>query len=123
MIAMVVMALAGGVGAALRLLLNASVHRRIASTYPVAMSVINISGSFVLGLLVGFAGGRMLPGSWSIIIGVGLVGGFTAFSTTSLQTVRLLQEHRAWLAVANSFGMLAVAVFVAAVGLWVGAAL
>ena len=123
MIATVLMALAGGVGAALRLLLNASVHRRIASRYPVAMSIINISGSFVLGLIVGVAGGRILPDSWSIVVGVGLVGGFTAFSTTSLQTVRLLQEHRAWLAVANSFGMLAVAVFVAAVGLWLGAAL
>jgi CrcB protein len=77
----------------------------------------------VLGLILGFAGGRMLPGSWSIVIGVGLVGGFTAFSTTSLQTVRLLQERRVWLAVANSFGMLAVAVFVAALGLWLGAAL
>ncbi|MEO7374418.1 MAG: CrcB family protein [Terrimesophilobacter sp.] len=123
MIATMLMALAGGVGAALRLLLNASVHRRIASTYPVAMSVINVSGSFVLGLIVGFAGGRMLPGSWSIVIGVGLVGGFTAFSTTSFQTLRLLQERRAWLAVLNSFAMLAVAVFVAAVGLWLGSAI
>jgi CrcB protein len=87
------------------------------------MSIINISGSFVLGLIVGVAGGRILPDSWSIVVGVGLVGGFTAFSTTSLQTVRLLQEHRAWLAVANSFGMLAVAVLVAAAGLWLGAVL
>ncbi|GAB3042243.1 fluoride efflux transporter CrcB [Parafrigoribacterium mesophilum] len=123
MIATALMAIAGGVGAALRLLLNASVHRRIASTYPVAMSAINISGSFVLGLVIGLAGGRVLPESWTVVIGVGLVGGFTAFSTTSLQTVRLLQTHHTALALLNSFGMLAAAVLVAAVGLWLGAVL
>jgi len=122
-IATALMALAGGVGAALRLLLNASVHRRIASTYPVAMSVINVSGSFVLGLVVGLAGGRVMPQSWTVVLGVGLVGGFTAFSTTSFQTLRLLQEHHTVLALLNSFGMLAAAVVVAAIGLWLGAVL
>jgi CrcB protein len=52
-----------------------------------------------------------------------MVGGFTAFSTTSFQTLRLLQEHRIWLAIANSFGMLAIAIIVAAIGLWLGRAL
>lgn len=115
-------AVAGGIGAALRLLLNGVIHRLVATTYPVAMSLINVSGSFVLGLIVGMAG-EGLPEHWSLFIGVGLVGGFTAFSTTSFQTVRLLQTHHSWLAVFNSLGMLAAAIACAGLGIWLGRAL
>lgn len=116
-------AVGGGVGAALRLTLNSLVHRHVSPSYPVAMSVINVTGSFILGLVFGLAAGRMLPEQWSLFIGVGLVGGFTAFSTTSFQTLRLLQERRVWLAVANSFGMIVVAVIVAGLGVGLGRAL
>ncbi|WP_308468492.1 fluoride efflux transporter FluC [Rathayibacter soli] len=117
------LAVAGGIGAALRLALNGVVHRHVRPNYPVAMSIINVTGSFVLGLVSGLAAGRVLPDQWSLFIGVGLVGGFTAFSTTSFQTLRLLQEGRVWLAVANSFGMIAVAVIVAGLGIWLGRSL
>lgn len=118
-----VVALAGGVGAALRLVLNAVVHRRIRTNYPVAMTIINVAGSFVLGLTIGLTAGRVLPELWSEYIGVGVVGGFTAFSTTSFQSLRLLQEHHIWLALANSLGMAAAAVLTAGLGLWLGTAL
>lgn len=116
-------ALAGGVGAALRLGINGAVHRRVSPDYPVAMFGINVTGSFVLGLVSGMAAGHVLPEQWVLLIGVGLVGGFTAFSTTSFQTLRLIQEHHNWLAIANSFGMFAAAILVARLGLWLGTAL
>lgn len=112
--------LAGGIGAALRLAVNGVVHRRILTNYPVAMFLINVTGSFLLGLITGLTAGHILPEQLGLYIGVGMVGGFTAFSTTSFQTLRLLQERRIWLAIANSFGMLAVAVIVAGLGLWLG---
>lgn len=115
--------LAGGVGAALRLMVNGFVHRRIRTNYPVAMFLINVTGSFLLGLITGLAEGRILPQEWGLLFGVGSVGGFTAFSTTSFQTLRLLQESRIWLAIANSFGMIAIAVCAAALGMWLGNAL
>lgn len=117
---MLLVALAGGIGAALRLLLNAAISRRVRSPFPFAMTIINVGGAFVLGLVLGLADGRVLPEEWSLYLGVGLVGGFTAFSTTSFQTLRLVQERRLWLAVANSFGMLLAAIIVAGVGLWLG---
>lgn len=110
----------GGVGAALRLALNGTVHRRVRPEYPIAMTIINLVGSFALGFITGLAGGRVVPESWALVLGVGLVGGFTAFSTTSFQTLRLVQERRWWMAVVNSFGMLVVAVIFAGVGLWIG---
>ncbi len=120
MVTALLVAAAGGAGAALRLAVNGAVHRRVRPEYPIAMTIINLSGSFVLGLLAGLAGGALLPESVAIIVGAGLVGGFTAFSTTSFQTLRLIQEKRWWSAVANSFGMIVVAVIVAGLGLWLG---
>lgn len=113
-------AVGGGAGAGLRLALNGFVHRHVRPNYPVAMAIINVTGSFVLGLVTGLAAGRALPEQWTLFIGVGLVGGFTAFSTTSFQTLRLLQERRVWLAVANSFGMIVLAVIAAGLGIGLG---
>lgn len=113
-------ALGGGAGAALRLAVNGAVHLRVRPSFPVAMSIINVVGSFVLGLVSGLAAENLLPEQLATLIGVGLVGGFTAFSTTSFQTLRLLQERRIWLAVANSYGMLILTVILAGFGLWLG---
>lgn len=115
-----VVAVAGGLGAALRLTVNALVHRRVSTSYPVALFGVNVTGSFTLGLLSGLLTAHVLPGTVGAYLGAGLVGGFTAFSTTSFQTMRLLQERRYGLAVLNSFGMLAGAVLAAALGLWLG---
>lgn len=117
---MLLVAIAGGAGAALRLAVNGVVHRRVRTNYPVAMFIINVTGSFLLGLITGLTAGHILPEQLGLYAGVGMVGGFTAFSTTSFQTLRLLQERRVGLAVMNSFGMLALAVLVAALGLWLG---
>ncbi|GAA3731445.1 hypothetical protein GCM10022239_05050 [Leifsonia bigeumensis] len=120
MVLSLLVAVAGGIGAALRLALNGAIHRRVKPEYPIAMTIINVGGSFALGLITGLLDGRILPESWAIALGAGLVGGFTAFSTTSFHTLRLVQEKRWWSAVANSFGMITLSVVVAGLGLWLG---
>jgi CrcB protein len=114
------LALAGGIGAAARLILSSAIHRRVHQPWPIAMSIINISGAFVLGLALGMVGSAFLPREWNLVLGVGLVGGFTAFSTSSFHTLRLLQDHRRWLAILNSFGMIVASIAVAGAGLWLG---
>lgn len=113
-------ALGGGCGAAARLAINGAIHRRVRGRYPVSLTLINISGSFFLGLISGLAGSHLLSPDIGVILGVGLVGGFTAFSTTSFQTLRLVQERRWLAAVANSFGMITAAVVFAGLGLLLG---
>jgi fluoride exporter len=120
MLTALLVAIGGGFGAALRLAVNGAIHRRVRPEYPVAMTVINLVGSFLLGFVTGLASGLFIPDSWSIVLGTGAIGGFTAFSTTSFHTLRLLQEQRWWAAVANSFGMIVVAVLLAGLGLWLG---
>lgn len=123
MLEVLLVAIGGGCGAAARLAINGAIHRRVLGRYPVALTVINISGSFFLGLISGLAGGHLLSPDLGVILGVGLVGGFTAFSTTSFQTLRLVQERRWLAAVSNSFGMIGVAVIFAGLGLLLGRAL
>jgi CrcB protein len=113
-------AAAGGVGAALRFVVDGVVRARIRSSYPVGVTIINVTGSFLLGLLTGLALTRLVSDEWLLVLGTGLLGGYTTFSTASFETVRLLQLRRPGAALANGLGMLVASVAVATLGLWLG---
>ena len=108
--------IAGGIGAALRFVLDGLIRTRVRSTYPVATTVINLSGSFLLGLLTGLATSQLLPPQWNLVVGTGVLGGYTTFSTASFETVRLLEDHRYVAAVLNGLGMLIAGTAAAALG-------
>lgn len=110
-------ALAGGIGAACRMVLDGAIKSWTRVPYPLGTTVINVSGSFVLGFVT--AVGADL-GPWAVVLGTGLLGGYTTFSTASYETVRLAQEGRLRAAAFNGFGMLVVALAAAALGLWLG---
>jgi CrcB protein len=111
---------AGGLGAATRFLVDGVVKARIRSTYPVGVAVINVTGSFALGLLTGLVLSQVLAPEWLLVAGTGFLGGYTTFSTASFETVRLLQTRRWAAAFLNGFGMLVASVAVAYLGLWLG---
>ncbi|MCH8612956.1 fluoride efflux transporter FluC [Arsenicicoccus dermatophilus] len=90
-------ALAGGLGAALRLTVDTWVRERAArdaayglSAYGLGTLLINVAGSLALGLVVGLASRELLDPAWRLVLGTGLCGGFTTFSTASLDTARLV---------------------------------
>jgi CrcB protein len=114
---------AGGLGAAIRLVLDGLIRTRIRSTYPVATTIINLTGSLLLGLLTGLASGHVLPEAWWIIAGSGLLGGYTTFSTASFQTVSLVEDRRYLAATLNGLGALLVCTGAAAAGLIIGLAI
>lgn len=118
-----VICVAGGAGAILRFVLDGAIRSRVALAYPLATTVINVSGSFVLGLLTGLGQTAGLPHDWVLILGGGLMGGYTTFSTASVETVRLVEQRRWLLAFANGVGMLVLAIAAAALGLAVTGAL
>ena len=115
--------LAGGIGAALRLVLDGLIRDRVASTFPVGTTVINLSGSLLLGLLTGLASQHLVPHGWQLIAGIGLLGGYTTFSTASFETVRLTEDRRYTAAALNGIGTLIIGTGAAAVGLIAGLAL
>lgn len=106
-------ALAGGAGAAARLLLDGVVRDRLRTQTPVGTTVINVTGSLALGLVTGLVLFHGAPSSASLVAGTGFLGGYTTFSTASFEGVRLLQQHRLRAAsahlAANVLGALALA--------------
>jgi CrcB protein len=61
---------------------------------PVGTIAINVSGSLLLGILTGLVVFDHAASTVTLVAGTGFCGGFTTFSTTSFETVRLLQEGR-----------------------------
>lgn len=112
--------LAGGLGAASRFLLDGLIRSRFRTALPVATIAINVTGSFLLGLIAGAVGAHAAPAELQLIAGTGFLGGYTTFSTASFETVRLVQSRRTGLALVNGVGTAAAAVVAAAAGLALG---
>ncbi len=116
-------ALAGGFGAATRFWLDGAIARHNPLPIPLGTVVINVSGALLLGLLTGLALDVPVLGPWKHVLGTGFLGGYTTFSTASVEGIRLASARgpRATiLAVADAGGMLAMALVAAALGLWLG---
>lgn len=96
--------LAGAVGALARYGLGLLVDSLGSSVFPVATLLTNLIGSFLLGWLTHMflRTGKPSP-QFVTIIGTGMIGSFTTFSTFSVETIRLLEESRIGLALLYVF--------------------
>ena len=112
--------IAGGFGASLRLVVDGLLRSRLSAASVWSTTVINVSGSFALGFVTAVVLGGVLPREYLPLIGTGLLGGYTTFSTASVETVRLLCRRRWIAAFASGFGMLALAVLGAGLGFALG---
>jgi CrcB protein len=112
-----VVALSGGVGAVLRALVIHHVGARRNDPLPLGTVLVNASGSLALGILTGLSLYHGLGSHLLAVIGVGLCGGYTTWSTASWESVHLFQMgHRAEAAV-YTVGGLVVCLAAAAAGL------
>lgn len=117
---LLVAALAGGVGAGLRYVVDRWLTPANGARFPLGILVVNVSGSFVLGVITGL--GTAIAPELSLVLGLGLLGGYTTFSTVSVETVLLAQRKRWRPAALNLFGTLALAAIAAGLGLLLGGA-
>lgn len=99
-------ALGGGAGAVCRYALTLL---PISGRFPLATLIANALGALIIGFLAGCAI-RMdsFPANLNLLLKTGFCGGFTTFSTFSLETVTLWQQHRFWTAGGNATLSLAV---------------
>ncbi|HVX70862.1 MAG TPA: CrcB family protein [Mycobacteriales bacterium] len=109
--------LAAAIGAAGRYSLDVTVQRRHSSVLPWGTFIVNATGSFALGLVTGLATHHGLGGRWAAILGIGLLGGYTTWSTFMWESFTLTEQRRLGAAVANISGSLAVGLCAAAAGL------
>lgn len=119
----VLIAVAGGLGAGLRFVIDGLIREHLKTAFPWATTLINVSGSFALGFLAGLALAYTLPPELGVVLGAGFLGGYTTFSTASYETVRLLKQGRYGASLMSGVGMLVLSCLAAACGLWVGSML
>ena len=92
---LVLIALGGALGAVSRFLLGNAVSKAIGSALPYGTFVVNVIGCFAMGLLMTIIVDReLLPASWGLFLCVGLLGGFTTFSSFAYEGLMLLNEGR-----------------------------
>lgn len=113
----------GGLGAASRFAIDSAILNRMRMSFPWVTFAINVSGSFALGLLTAWLNGALAAPAWMLLLSAGFLGGYTTFSTTSYDTVRLLKERRVAASFLNLLGTLVSGVGTAALGLYCGSLL
>jgi len=117
-----VVAVAGGAGAVLRALVIHHVGVRRDDPLPVGTMLVNASGSLLLGILTGLSIYHGLGSHMLAVIGVGLCGGYTTWSTASWETVHLVHTGHRRDAVIYTVGGLVVCLAAAAAGIGLMAA-
>ncbi len=114
---------AGCLGALARYGLEGLVSRR-AGAFPWGTFVVNVSGSFLLGLTVTLLGERLAVAPWvRAAVAIGFLGAYTTFSTLSLESYRLLETRSYALAGANLVGSMTAGLIALYGGIVLGRAL
>jgi CrcB protein len=108
--------LAGGIGAVLRFVLDRRVMSGTAGRFPSGTLAVNLTGAVVLGGLGGLAPDR----NTAVLVGTGVIGAYTTFSTWMLETQRLTEEHQHRLAVVNAVAGIVCGLAAAAGGQLIG---
>jgi CrcB protein len=111
--------LGGAIGSGARFWISGLVAERIGQTFPFGTLAVNVSGCLLVGVLAGMS---IPEGRWMLTSGareflmIGLCGGYTTFSSFSLQTLALAQEGEWLRAAANSI----VSLVLCLVAVWLG---
>lgn len=110
---LLLVALGAAVGAPLRYLTDRLVRSRHDSVFPWGTLVVNVAGSLLLGFLIGLPAGSAL----TALLGTGLCGALTTYSTFSYDTLRLAQDGARLLAAVNVAVSIAAGLAAALIGL------
>ncbi len=108
----VAVGLIGGGGALARVLLDGAVSARVGRSFPYGTLLVNLTGAFLLGLLLATRPG----GEISLLLGTGLIGAFTTFSTWMLESHRLGEDGELGVGILN----LAVSLLLGLGAAWLG---
>ncbi len=117
-------ALGGGLGAVTRFVVDAEIGRRVTRWgIPLGTVVVNVTGSFLLGLIVGWWTYHAGDPGLKAALGTGFMGGYTTFSTACVEAARLGRAGRGWALLVHAGGTVVLGVAAAALGFWLGSLL
>lgn len=121
MVNVLAVAIGGATGATLRYLAGELIGARGRGGFPLATLTVNVLGAFLLGILMALLAGRGESAEWwRLLLGVGVLGGFTTFSTFAFETVELMHEGALALALANAAGSVVAGLLATVAGIYVG---
>lgn len=89
---MIVVAAGGAVGSGLRFLTSKKLSEMVTSTFPYPILVVNIIGCLVMGMLAGFFIKHTASNELRLFLTVGVMGGYTTFSSFALDTMILVER-------------------------------
>lgn len=110
----------GGLGSLARYAAGLAIMSRFGGRFPLGTMAINVSGSFLIGLLMVLFTERFQPHpNYRLLLVVGFLGGYTTFSSFEYETLALMRGGGAWLGLINVVG----SVVLGFAAVWLGALL
>lgn len=112
------------IGANCRYWLGGWAAQRLGSDYPYGTLIINLSGSFILGLFMALVMDRFLVNpQWRIFFAIGFLGSYTTFSSYTYESVNLMLNGQYWPGLINLFGSSLLGGVAVLLGIWLGRAI
>lgn len=109
-----------GLGGLARYIAGGWIMTRYAGRFPMGTFLINVSGSFLIGVLMTLFTSRLGPHpNWRLFLVVGVLGGYTTFSSFEYESFQAMREGARWIGILYVTGSVALGYL----GVWLGAAL
>lgn len=109
-------AVGGAIGATARHLLTTWMQSQTGTGFPWGTLIANITGSFLIGIVVGLVSQGTLSDQARLLLAVGILGGYTTFSSFSHENLQLIEKGSAVAFLLNTFGQVALGITVAYLG-------
>lgn len=95
----------GAVGALMRYIVSVAILERLGGRFPFGTLVINVTGSYLIGLLMPLLTGRLqVSPLWRLLLVTGFLGGYTTFSSFEWETIQAVRSSERWFAFLNVTG-------------------
>jgi CrcB protein len=114
-----VILIGGGTGSLARYAAGAAITSRFGSRFPLGTMVINVTGSFLIGLIMTLLSERQPHPYWRMALVVGFLGGYTTFSSFEWETFSAVRSGGFWIGLSNVAG----SVVLGYAAVWMGALL
>jgi CrcB protein len=109
----------GGTGALARYIAATFISQRVGGFFPWGTFVINVTGSFAIGVLMTLFSERLVHPNWRLLLVTGFLGGYTTFSTFEYETLQAARANTRWIALLNVVG----SVVCGYIAVWLGSVL